>query len=152
MIADRHCHDQRGGVGMCDRHQNLGDAKHPRPALGVAVHPDRWLSAPRYLDLFPTYSTPSGSHRFHDRLLPGEASSKSPGRCGESEGVLPLVLGEAALGETWVSVQNPLDPSDIGKIHSQTEDAHRHRLQTGDRPPWSLSSARPIRGTGLKQR
>jgi hypothetical protein len=43
------------------------------------------------------------------------------------------MLGEAPLGETRVSVQNPLDPSDIGKINSQTEDAHRARVP-GTRP------------------
>jgi hypothetical protein len=47
------------------------------------------------------------------------------------------MVGEAALGETGIAVEDSLDPSDISKIHSQTEDAHQNRL------PGSLASPGP---------
>jgi hypothetical protein len=37
---------------------------------------------------------------------------------------------EATLGKTRVSVEKPLDPSDISQIDTEAEDAHQLRLPT----------------------
>jgi len=124
VLAHGDGHDKGILVSVSDGDQHLGDSEHLSATSRVATHPDGWFAAAGDLDVLPPDSSPTGPHRLHHRLLSGETSGETSFRACEAEGVLPLMLREAAFSKAWVLIEDPPHPLNVGEVDTQTQDSH----------------------------
>lgn len=125
VLPDGDRHHQGIGVGVCNRHQDFGDAHDLGSGRRPSVQIDGRLPTAGDLDVPPRNPAPSGAHGLHYRLLARETRSQPTGRFGEPECVLALVDRETPLGEPRVALKHPSDPLDVGQVDAKTEDSHR---------------------------
>ncbi len=123
---------------------DLRDAKHLSPGRSPTRHPDRGLATSGDFDVGPSDTAPPSSHRLHYRLFACEPGSKTPRRVSETERVLLLVRGEAAVYEPRVLLEDPLDTGNICQINSESDNPHGYSTVTVLAKLRGLSTSKPL--------